>query len=47
MNGYSQFFAGTHFYLLKIENGGTMSERAYFALSAVLMIASQRVVYES
>jgi hypothetical protein len=44
MSGYSQFFAGTYYYLLKLENGGKMSARVYFAISSVLMISASEML---
>ncbi len=39
LNAYSRLFAGTYFYLLKLENRGEMSERGYFAIWAILLLA--------
>ncbi|MFZ1903911.1 MAG: hypothetical protein WAU56_00820 [Steroidobacteraceae bacterium] len=40
INSYQQFFAGTYFYALKVQNRGKMSEGVPFAMSAILFIAT-------
>jgi len=35
---YGKLFAGTYYYFLKIENGGKMSDRGYFAISSILLM---------
>ncbi len=44
LNKYSQFFAGTYFYLLKVQNGGAMSESVFFASSTVVLMASSEAL---
>jgi hypothetical protein len=36
---YARFFAGTYFCFLRIENRGDLSERLYFAISAILLMS--------
>jgi hypothetical protein len=44
MNYYVKFFAGTYFYVLKVQNGGAMSERIPFAFSAILLMATSELL---
>ena len=38
MSAYNRFFAGTYYYMLKMENRGVFSDRLYYAISGILLI---------
>jgi hypothetical protein len=44
VNNYSQFFAGTYFYVLKVQNRGAMSKSFFFALSTIVLMAASEVL---